>query len=447
LTVTAGSAGADLHRRPAELLQRLIRFDTTNPPGNERECISFIDGLLRDAGCETIALAREPQRPNLLARLPGRGEAPPLLLYGHVDVVTTAGQRWRHPPFEATIEDGYIWGRGAVDMKGGVAMMLSAFLRAKTEGLQPAGDVIFCALADEENMSGYGAEWLVREHADQFEGVRYGIGEFGGFTLHHSGRRFYPIQVAEKQVCTLRLTVRGPGGHGSMPVRGAATARLAKLLRRLDRERLPVHVTPVVRDMAQAMASSLPLPQRPVLRALLRPRLADGLIALMGDRARLFDPILHNTVSPTILKTTEKFNVIPSEIAIVLDGRLLPGQSPEDLVRELRELVGEDVEIEVLRHDSGPAEPDLGMFDMLAGILVEADPGAVAMPLLMPGVTDGRFFARLGIQTYGFLPMKLPPDFDFWSTLHAADERIPAEAVEFGAQAIYRALERFREVA
>jgi acetylornithine deacetylase/succinyl-diaminopimelate desuccinylase-like protein len=446
VTATAGRAPSDLHTRPAELLQRLIRFDTTNPPGNERECISFIDGLLRDAGCETTVLAREPERPNLLARLAGRGEAPPLLLYGHVDVVTTVGQRWRHPPFEAILEDGCIWGRGAVDMKGGVAMMLSAFLRAKTEGLEPAGDVIFCALADEENMSGYGAEWIVREHANRFEGVRYAIGEFGGFTLHHSGRRFYPIQVAEKQVCTLRLTVRGPGGHGSMPVRGAAMAQLARVLQRLDRERLPVHVTPIVRDMARAMASSLPLPQRALLGALVRPRLAGRLVDLMGDRARLFDPILHNTVSPTILKTTEKFNVIPSEIAVVLDGRLLPGQTPDDLVRELRDLVGGDVEVEVLRHDPGPSEPDLGMFDTLAGILVEADPGAVGMPLLMPGATDGRFFSRLGIQTYGFLPMKLPPGFDFWQTLHAADERIPAEAVEFGAQAVYKALERFGEV-
>jgi acetylornithine deacetylase/succinyl-diaminopimelate desuccinylase-like protein len=445
VTATTGRALSDLYARPAELLQRLIRFDTTNPPGNERECVTFIDGLLRDAGYETTVLAREPERPNLLARLAGRGAAPPLLLYGHLDVVTTVGQRWRHPPFEAVTEDGFVWGRGAVDMKGGVAMMLSAFLRAKASGLEPAGDVIFCALADEENLSGYGADWLVREHADRFDGVRYAIGEFGGFTLHHSGRRFYPIQVAEKQVCTLELTVRGPGGHGSMPVRDAATARLAKVLRRLDRERLPVHPTAVAEDMVRTMATSLPLPQRVLLRALLMPALTDRVLDLMGDRARMLSAILHNTVSPTILKTTEKFNVIPSEVAVVLDGRLLPGQTPADLIRELRALVGEDVEVEVTRHDPGPSDPDLGLFATLAGILGEADPGSVALPLLMPGVTDGRFFSRLGVQTYGFLPMKLPPDFDFWRTVHAADERIPVEAVEFGADAIHKALERFGE--
>jgi acetylornithine deacetylase/succinyl-diaminopimelate desuccinylase-like protein len=445
VTATAGQAPSDLYTRPAELLQRLIRFDTTNPPGNERECIAFIDGLLREAGFETTVLAREPERPNLLARLAGRGAAPPLLLHGHVDVVTTAGQRWSHPPFEGVERDGFVWGRGAVDMKGGVAMMLSALLRARAEGLEPVGDVIFCALADEENMSGYGAEWLVRDHPERFAGVRHAIGEFGGFTLHFSGRRFYPIQVAEKQICTLRATVRGRGGHGAMPVHGAAMARLARMLGKLDRTRLPIHVTPVVRDMVQAMAAAMPLPQRVALRSLVRPAFAGVVLDRLGDRASLLDPILHNTVSPTILETTEKFNVIPSEIGIVLDGRLLPGLAPDVLIGELRDVIGEDVELELLRHDPGPSEPDLGLFATLAGILAEADPGSAAVPLLMPGVTDGRFFSRLGIQTYGFLPMRLPRDFDFWQTVHAADERIPVDAIEFGAQAVYRALERFGE--
>jgi acetylornithine deacetylase/succinyl-diaminopimelate desuccinylase-like protein len=231
-----------------------------------------------------------------------------------------------------------------------------------------------------------------------------------------------------------------------MPVQDGAMAALARMLRRLDRERLPVRVTPAARDMLDAMASGTPLPQRLLLRALARPALARPILELMGERARALAPILRNTVSPTILKTTEKFNVIPSEIAVVLDGRMLPSLRPDDLIAEVRDLVGEDVELEVLRYDPGPAEADLGMFDMLARILVEADPGATAVPLLMPGVTDARFFSRLGIQTYGFLPMKLPPGFNFLQTVHAADERIPAEAVEFGADAIHTALERYAEV-
>jgi acetylornithine deacetylase/succinyl-diaminopimelate desuccinylase-like protein len=444
MTVAAGSS-TDLWRRPAELLQRLIRFDTTNPPGNERECIAFIEELLREAGIESRLLSRDPARPSLVARVPGRGAAPPLLLYGHVDVVSTAGQDWTHDPFAGEEHGGYIWGRGAVDMKGGVAMMLSALLRRKVEGLEPAGDVIFCALADEEAMGRQGAEWLVREHGGLFADVRYAIGEFGGFTTHQAGRRFYPIQVAEKQVCTIKATVRGPGGHGSMPHRGGATARLARMLTQLDREGLPVHVTPVARQMLTAMAAHLPRAQALVIRQLLRPAIARALLPRMGDRARMLGAVLRNTATPTIIETAKKFNVIPSEIEVTLDGRILPGFEPEDLIRELRALIGEDVELEVLLHDPCPADVDLGMFGTLGQILEQADPGAVAIPLLMPGVTDARFFARLGIQTFGFTPMKLPAGFDFWSGVHGSDERVPSDAIAFGTDAIHRALERFGE--
>jgi acetylornithine deacetylase/succinyl-diaminopimelate desuccinylase-like protein len=443
--MTVTTVGGDIHTRPAELLRNLIRFDTTNPPGNERACISYLEGLVSGAGIESVIRARDPERPNLIARLPGRGVAAPLLLQGHVDVVSTAGQRWSHPPFDAVEADGCIWGRGAVDMKGGVAMMLAAFLRARAEGLEPPGDVIFCALADEEGMSGYGADWLVREHADLFAGVRFAIGEFGAFTSHLAGRRLYPIQVAEKQVCTVRMTVHGKAGHGSMPVRGGAMARMARALQRLDRKRLPVHVTPVARDMVEAMAGALPRPHASILRLLLRPRVTDALLDRMGDRARMLDPLLHNTVSPTVLDCEDKFNVIPAEVSAVLDGRLLPGFSPEHLLGELRAVLGEDVELEVVRFDPGAAEPDMSLFRTLAGILERADPGSTATPLLMPGVSDGRFFARLGIQTYGFLPMKLPPGFDFWSGVHGADERIPTDAIDFGADAVHEALRLFGE--
>ena len=169
----------------------------------------------------------------------------------------------------------------------------------------------------------------MREHADLFAGVRFAIGEFGGFTSHLAGRRLYPIQVAEKQVCTVRMTVHGKPGHGSMPVRGGAMARIAQALQRLDRERLPVHVTPVARDMVEAMAGALPRPHGAVLRLLLRPAVTDALLDRMGDRARMLDPLLHNTVSPTVLGCDDKFNVIPAEVSAVLDGRLLPGFSPE----------------------------------------------------------------------------------------------------------------------
>jgi acetylornithine deacetylase/succinyl-diaminopimelate desuccinylase-like protein len=431
-----------IYERPVELLQRLIQFDTTNPPGNEAECIAYIDSLLTAAGVETSILAQKPERPNLVARLPGRGDAPPLLLYGHVDVVTTKNQEWRHPPFEGRIADGYVWGRGALDMKGGIAMMVVAFLRAKADKLDLPGDVILAVVCDEETLGGYGAAHLVENHPDLFEGVRYAIGEFGGFTLHIGGKRFYPIMVAEKQACPVKATVRGPGGHGSMPVRGGAMAKLSRLLDGLDRRRLPVHITPTARRMVKEIAAAVGGPTGLVLRQLTNPLLTNRVLDLLGERGRIFDPLFHNTVSPTILHGGDKINVIPSQVSVGLDGRLLPGYGPDDMIAELT-AIADDVEFEVVHHQPGPAEPDMGLFDTLGEILREADPGGVPIPLLLSGTTDGRLFSRLGIQTYGFLPMRLPEDLSFAGTIHAADERIPVDAVAFGADAIYQLLGRF----
>ena len=425
-----------------ELLRELIRFDTTNPPGNEEACVELVRAQLEDAGCETQTYTSQPGRPNLVSRLAG-GPAPPLLLQGHVDVVTTVGQRWTHPPFDAVLEDGFVWGRGALDMKAGVAMLVHAFLRAKREGVDLPGDLVLCVLSDEEHGGDHGARFLVEDHPELFEGMRYALGEFGGFTLHAGGRRFYPIQVAEKQICWLKATVRGPGGHGAMINRHGTLARLGKLLTDLDRKRLPVHVTPVVRESIERIAAELPRPQAAVMRSLLKPRMTDGALRMLGAQGSRFEPMLRNTVNATIVRGGAKINVVPSEIELELDGRALPGMSPEQLIAELQEAVGRDVEVELVRHDPGPAEPDLGLFETLAGVIRELDPEGIPIPLLQIGVTDGRFFSRAGVQTYGFVPMRLPKDFEFAKLIHAADERIPVDALEFGAEAVWRAIQRF----
>ena len=425
-----------------ELLRELIRFDTTNPPGNERACVEFIRAQLEEAGCETQVYAADPERPNLVSRIAG-GPAPPLLLQGHVDVVTTGGQSWTQPPFDGLIEDGYLWGRGALDMKGGVAMLVNAFLRAKRENVQLPGDLVLVVLSDEEAGGDLGARFLAAEHPELFEGMRYALGEFGGASLHLGGRRFYPIQVAEKQICWLKATVRGPGGHGAMVQRGGTLARLGRLLSDLDRKRLPVHVTPVVREFVERVAAELPRKEALVLRSLLKPRFTDTALRLLGERGSTLEPMLRNTVNATIVRGGAKINVVPSAIELELDGRALPGFGPDELIAEVQTLVGEDVELELVRHDPGPAAPDLGLFDTLAGVIRELDPDGIPVPLLQIGVTDGRFFSRVGVQTYGFLPMRLPEDFRFEKLIHAADERIPVEALEFGAEAVWRAIQRF----
>src|ERR1035437_2830325 len=428
--------------RPAELLQQLLRFDTSNPPGNERECIDWIGGLLGDLGCEVRILARDPARPSLIARLPGGGRAAPLLLQGHVDVVPARGS-WRREPFAGDLHDGYVWGRGALDMKGGVAMMLAAIMRAKAAGQSPPGDVILCLMADEEAGSDEGARFPVSEHPELFAGVRHALGGVGGFTMELAGERFYPAVVAEKQLCWTRAVIRGRAGHGSLPVRGGAMGGLGRLLGRLDRRRLPVHVTPVARSMVEAIAAEVPQALALPLRGLLRPPITDRLLDVIGDRVSVFDPLLHNTASATIVGGGEKLNVIPGEVELQLDCRLLPGYGPRDVFAELRALSGVEMELEVIRHDPVAAQPDMGLFATLADTLRELDPSAKPIPMLLPAVTDGRFFARLGIQTYGFLPMQLPAEMRFMELVHAEDERLPAAAMEFGTRAIARVLERF----
>jgi acetylornithine deacetylase/succinyl-diaminopimelate desuccinylase-like protein len=427
---------------PVELLQQLIRFDTTNPPGNEADCIGYLHRLLEDAGCEVELYAKDPARPNLVSRLQGSGDRAPLLLQGHVDVVTTAAQNWTRPPFSGEVVDGWVWGRGALDMKGGVAMMVSAFLRAATDGAELPGDVVLTVLADEEAGGDFGAKFLVEEHAHLFDDVQYSLGEFGGFTLEIAGRSIYPIQVAEKQICWLKATIPGRGGHGAVPQRGGTMARLGKFLRDLDRKRTPIHVTPVARSMIEGMAAAVPRPNRDVLRALLQPRLTDRVLPLLGDRARPMEGLLRNTVNATIIHAGEKVNVVPSTVEVELDTRALPGFGPDDVLAEVQELVGADIELELVRFDPGPPAPRLDQFDILARILRELEPAAVPVPMLQGGVTDARFFAQLGIQNYGFLPLRLPGDFRFTNLIHAADERVPADAIEFGAEAVYRALQR-----
>jgi acetylornithine deacetylase/succinyl-diaminopimelate desuccinylase-like protein len=423
--------------RPAELLQELLRFDTTNPPGNEGPCIDFVAGLLKEAGLATEQVEKIPGRPNLIARLPGRGQAPALLFYGHVDVVSAAGQTWSVPPFAGAISDGYVWGRGALDMKGGVAMMVSALLRAANGGVTPAGDLVLALVADEESGGDCGARFLVDERPDLFRGVRYAIGEFGGFPLHILGRTFYMIQVAEKSPVPVDVVIRGPAGHGARPLRGGAMAKLGRILARLETHRLPVHITPVTRQMIEAMAARLPFAGRVVVRRLLNPAFTDRVLEALGDAGRTFEPLFRNTVNATIVRGGERLNVIPSEIHVALDARLLPGYTTDDLLDELRPILRSDGEAHAVPDGGHSSEPDLALVDLLGRLLQKRVPDAVPVPYLLPASSDGRHFARLGIQTYGYTPMNLPPDVSFFSTIHAADERIPVEAVEFGASVLY----------
>jgi len=427
-----------------QILKQLIRFDTSNPPGNEASCIRYLKDLCDTAGLETQIIAKDPERPNLIARLKGNGSAPPLLLQGHVDVVTTQGQSWTQPPFEAVESEGFLWGRGALDMKSGVSMMLSSLLKLKEQNISPHADIIFCAMSDEETGSELGAKFLVNEHAEQFSKVKHALGEFGGFSNYLGNTKFYLIQVAEKLTCSLRLTIKGPAGHGSQPLKKTTMTQLAQTLQKLERKQPPIQISPTTKDMINAMSKASTGVNKIMLKLLLEPYLTDALMAA-SEQLYLLNPMFRNTVSATRLKGSEQINVIPAEINLDLDGRMLPGVKPEQMVQEVQAIVGQQIDISVLDHDEpAHALPDTSQFELLASTLKELDPEAVPIPYLQPGVTDGRFFSQLGIQNYGFTPLNLPKDFNFSETIHAADERVPLDALRFGAEALFRVVQRYK---
>ena len=434
----------NINNNPIELLQNLIRFDTSNPPGNEVECIKYLNEIFTNAGFETQILAKDPNRPNLITRLAGQGRTSPLLLYGHVDVVTTENQTWKYPPFEARIAEGYLWGRGALDMKGGVAMMVSALLQAKAENLTPPGDVICAIVSDEEAGGIYGARYLVENHPDLFKGIKYAIGEFGAFTFYIGKKKFYPIMVSEKALCNIKITVRGPSGHGSLPLRGGATARLGTLLSKLDKKKMPVHITETVKLQLNTIASNLSFPSSMFISLLKYPLFTDMILKLLGTIAVEFDSLTHHTVNVINVHGGEQIYGIPSKLEVVLSVNLLPGYTPDDIISELKKIIGNEYEYETLYYVPVPEKIDMGLFGTLKNILNGTDPEGIVVPIVLPSTTDARFFSKLGIQTYGFIPMALPEEMNFSQLLHSADERIPLEAIEFGANNIYELLKFFK---
>jgi acetylornithine deacetylase/succinyl-diaminopimelate desuccinylase-like protein len=429
---------------PGELARQLIRFDTASPNGRERDLIAWLAPQLEAAGLDVRVLARDPDRPNIVARLAGRGAARPLLLHGHVDVVPVTGQKWSVDPFAGTIEDGVLWGRGALDMKGGVAMLVTAVLRA-AQGPPPPGDLILCVLSDEEQGGAFGARFLVEEHRELFDGVRHAIGEFGGFSFPMMGKQVYPIQVAERQRAVVRLVAEGDAGHGALGGPGSAVTALARSVRRIGTTGLPVHVTPVAAATLGAMADAVGAPLQGVLRALTREKISGAALRVLGDHAAAIAPMLRNTATVTHLAAgdPDAINVVPATAEAHLDGRVLPGYDGDDLLAELRPLLAPGVRAEIEVFEGADPVVDWSLYPLLAGLLHEADPSGHPVPLLLAGVTDGRHFSRIGIQHHGFLPMSLPPELGFQSLLHAADERVPVAALDFGAGILTRLLKAY----
>jgi acetylornithine deacetylase/succinyl-diaminopimelate desuccinylase-like protein len=430
-----------------ELTRQLVRFDTTNPPGNEAACLKYLHGLLEQAGLDCRLVGGHPDRPNLIARLPGRGSAPPLLLHGHLDVVPVAGQRWSRHPFEAELAEGCVWGRGTIDMKGGVAMMVSALLRLIADGVQPAGTVLLALVSDEEAGSSTGAQYLVREHAELFDGVRYGIGEDGGTSIGLGGRRLHPIVVAEKRACWVRVTLRGPGGHGSRVAPDANPMRqLNRLLTAVAGGGLGGQPTPAARRMLTELGAAAAPEPAATYRALAADPTDLTPLAGLPERDGLYlRSVLQHSVNATVVRGGTSVNVLPSEITVELDGRLLPGSAgSQDFIAALRSLVPDELSVELLVEGEPLPEPEFGpMYELLADVLRQADPDGAPVAMITSASTDARLFPQLGISCYGWLPMLFADGVDYRELMHSAQERVPVEALEFGETCFYDLLRRY----
>jgi acetylornithine deacetylase/succinyl-diaminopimelate desuccinylase-like protein len=417
----------------------LLRIDTTNTGDQrttvgERVAAEYVAGKLDEVGVANEIYESAPTRANLVARIPGADRSRgALLMHGHLDVVPADASEWSVPPFEGEIKDGYLWGRGAIDMKDMDAMMLAVVRDWQRTGYVPPRDVVLCYTADEEAGMEYGSQWLVQNHPGLFEGCTEAIGEVGGYSYTVSDDlRLYLVQTAEKGLDWLRLHASGRPGHGSFVHDDNAVTALAEAVAAVGRHRFPVVVTPTVRRFLQEVGDALGIEID-----VDDPEIA---VSKLGPIANLIGATIRNTANPTRLEAGYKDNVIPGKASATIDCRLLPGQE-DNFLAELRGLIGPDIEIEH-QHRQPPVETAFegSLVGAMAAALRAEDPAARTIPYMMSGGTDAKAFATLGIRCFGFAPLRLPPDLNFASLFHGIDERVPVEGLEFGVRVLDRLL-------
>jgi acetylornithine deacetylase/succinyl-diaminopimelate desuccinylase-like protein len=439
-TTPAPSPGlASLGDEARRMCQALLRMDTTNPPGNERICADYLAAQLAEVGYKPELLEAMPGRTNLIVRHRGTGAKPPLLLTAHLDVVEAEPARWRRGPFSGDEFEGCLWGRGAIDMKNMAAMCTAIMRRLAVTRTVLARDVIFAAVADEEAYCEYGSRFLVEQHRSKVE-AEYAIGESGGFSLHLGDTTFYPVQVAEKGLCWIRARVTGTPGHGSIPRNDSAITRLGEALAALGKAQFPIHPTKWVTDFLDVLRARQPALIQPLVKLVARPQLLARVARLVPNTpiARSFSALLSNTASATVVRAGNKINVIPGVAEFEIDGRTLPGQTDEDFLRELRTVLGPDVELEIIHSEPATiTEPSASpLYDVIKHQVETREPGSVVVPYMIPGYTDGKFFSRMGARWYGFSPVKIERDsgIRFADMFHGNDERVPIAGLAWGAE-------------
>ena len=421
------------------ICQDLLRIDTTNTGDQrttvgERAAAEYVAEKLTEVGVEVVIHESAPKRANLVARIPGADRSRgALLVHGHLDVVPADASEWSVPPFSGEEKDGYLWGRGAIDMKDFDAMMLATVRHWQRTGVVPPRDIVLAFTADEEAGMTYGSQFLVREHADLFEGCTEAIGEVGGFSYTiHDDLRLYLVETAEKGINWLRLHAKGRPGHGSFVHDDNAVTAVAEAVAAVGRHQFPLVLTPTVRSFLERVSDALGVEFDPA-----EPELT---IAKLGPIANLIGATLRNTANPTRLEAGYKDNVIPGKASATIDCRTLPGQA-EIFLEQLRGLIGPDIEIEHLQQQAALETGfDGALVEAMSDALRAEDPGARAVPYMLSGGTDAKAFTTLGIRCFGFAPLKLPADLAFSSLFHGIDERVPVEGLRFGVRVLDRLL-------
>ena len=422
-----------------ELCADLIRFDSVNTGDpetigdGEARCALFIQEKLAEVGYETTYIESVPGRGNVIARLAGADpERGALLVHGHVDVVPADPTEWTVDPFGGVIQDGYLWGRGAVDMKNMVAMTVALARQYRREGFVPPRDLIFTFMADEEAGGAQGSQWLVDHHPDLFSDATEAVSEVGGFSVSlDDDRRAYVVAAAEKGVAWANLRANGRAGHGSMINHDNAVTRVAAAVTRLAEYEWPLTLTPTVRSFLEQASelTGLTFPEDDL----------EGSIAKLGPISRIVNATVRNTAHPTMLRAGYKANVIPSTAYATVDCRVLPG-SEEHFREQVAEIVGDDIEIDWVWQPPLEFPFEGALVEAMKAALRAEDPGAHPVPYMLSGGTDNKAFARLGIRGFGFSPLRLPADLDFSALFHGVDERVPVDALTFGTRVLDRLL-------
>jgi acetylornithine deacetylase/succinyl-diaminopimelate desuccinylase-like protein len=420
-------ATISLRQEATALLQELIRVDTVNPPGNETRAAELLREYLGDHGVESELYAKIPERANLVARIPGKGGGPRLILLSHTDTVLADPAEWELDPWSGELREGQVWGRGALDMKGQVVASAVAIASLAQEGFEPGGDLIFAACADEEVGDGFGLQWLCQAHPEAVR-AEYCMNEGGGDRLLLGGRVFYACSTAEKMSSPFRIHVRGRSGHASRPgIADNALVKAAPLIELLGRFQDEPEVGPEVEAFLRAVCGEVPTADRAV-------EVARAVHPLAGD---LVEPLLGTTMSPTKIVASQKRNVIPARCDVTVDCRILPGHTQAEVEKQIRELLGEgDYELEWIEGQGGTrSRIDTPLWDVVESFVAEIEPEATVIPLLLSGFTDSHWMREaFGTVSYGFFPMRTMEAELAARLIHSADERIDVEDLELGVR-------------